>query len=34
MSKYPLKIERVIEFEGVSTTGYYSKGHYDNGVIL
>ena len=29
MSKYPLKIERVIEFEGVSTIGYYSKGHHD-----
>jgi len=34
MSKYPLKIERVVEFEGVSTTGYYSKGHHDKNEFI
>ena len=29
MSKYPLIIEKIIEFEGYGILGYYSKGYHD-----
>mgnify|MGYP001092670963 CR=1 FL=1 len=34
MSKYPLKIERVAEFGGIRTIGYYSKGHHDKNEFI
>lgn len=34
MSKYPLIIEKVVEFEGYGVVAYYTKGHHDKGEFL
>jgi hypothetical protein len=34
MTKYPLIIEKIVEFEGYSILGYYSKGHHDKNEFL
>lgn len=34
MKKYPLKIERCMEFEGIGIINYYSKGHHDKEEFL
>lgn len=34
MKEYPLRIEKVIEFEGCSVMEYYSKGHHDKNEFL
>jgi len=34
MKEYPLKIEKVLEFEGCSVMAYYSKGHHNEKLFV